>query len=154
MLIDYEKLEKETVEILENNKNWILSTSFIDKITSRSMSIINIGLDIYFQTNKKYTKYSQMTKNPNVSLCFGNVSIEGVSKEIGNWKDEKNKEIMELYKSRHLSSYNRYGDLDGQVVFKVSPKKVSYWKYPPAANADPYREILYIDKKMAERVEF
>ena len=154
MLIDYEKLEKETVEILENNKNWILSTSFIDKITSRSMSIINIGLDVYFQTNKKYTKYSQMTKNPNVSLCFGNVSIEGVSKEIGNWKDEKNKEIMELYKSRHLSSYNRYGDLDGQVVFKVSSKKVSYWKYPPAASADPYREILYIDKKMAERVEF
>ena len=78
---------------------------------------------------------------------------EGVSKEIGNWKDEKNKEIMELYKSRHLSSYNRYGDLDGQVVFKVSPKKVSYWKYS-SADSEPYREIFYIDRKMAERIEF
>ena len=68
-------------------------------------------------------------------------------------KDEKNKDIMELYKSKHLSSYNRYGDLDGQVVFKITPKKVSYWKYS-SADGEPYREIFYVDRKMAERIEF
>ena len=153
MIIDYQKLEQETLEILEQNKVWILSTSFIDKITSRSMSIINIGMDIYFQTNKKYTKYTQMTKNPNVALCTGNISIEGTAKEIGSWMNEENNDIMELYKSKHLSSYNRYGDLDGQVVFKITPKKISYWKYS-SADGEPYREILYIDRKMAERIEF
>ena len=30
MIIDYQKLEQETVEMLENNKIWVLSTSFID----------------------------------------------------------------------------------------------------------------------------
>jgi general stress protein 26 len=153
MLIDYQELEKETVKILETTKNMVLSTSFIDKITSRSMSIINMGLDVYFQTNKKYTKYSQMIKNPNVSLCFGNMSIEGTAAEIGSWKDENNNDLMELYKSKHLSSYNRYGNLDGQVVFRITPKKISYWKYSSQDN-DPYREILYVDKKMAERIEF
>ena len=83
MIIDYQKLEQETVEMLENNKIWVLSTSFIDKITSRSMSIVHMGMDIYFQTNKKYTKYIQMTKNPNVTLCTGNISIEGTAQEIG-----------------------------------------------------------------------
>lgn len=153
MIIDYQKLEQETVEMLENNKIWVLSTSFIDKITSRSMSIVHMGMDIYFQTNKKYTKYIQMTKNPNVTLCTGNISIEGTAQEIGSWKDEKNKDIMELYKSKHLSSYNRYGDLDGQVVFKITPKKVSYWKYS-SVDGEPYREIFYVDRKMAERIEF
>ena len=153
MIIDYQKLEQETVEMLENNKVWVLSTSFIDKITSRSMSIINVGMDIYFQTNQKYTKYIQMTKNSNVALCTGNISIEGTAKETGSWTDEKNKDLMELYKLKHLSSYNKYGSLDGQVVFKITPKKVSYWKYS-SADGEPYREILYVDKKMAERIEF
>lgn len=151
MLIDYQILEKEVIEILENNKNWVLSTSFIDKITSRTMSIINIGMEIYFQTNKKYTKYTQMIKNSNVSLCYNNISIEAVVQETGSWEDEKNKNIMELYKKSHLSSYNKYGGLDGQVVFKVVPKRISLWKY---SDIDPYREILYIDKKMAERIEY
>ena len=53
MLIDYSALEKETIELLRNNGTGVLSTSFIDKVTSRNMCIINIGLEIYFQTNKK-----------------------------------------------------------------------------------------------------
>ena len=57
MLIDYSALEKETIEILKNNMIGVLSTSFIDKVTSRNMCIVNIGLDLYFQTNKKYNKY-------------------------------------------------------------------------------------------------
>ena len=153
MIIDYQKLEQETLETLEKNKTWILSTSFIDKITSRSMSTINIGMSIYFQTNRKYPKYIQMTKNPNVTLCTGNTSIEGTAVEIGSWTDEENKDLMELYQTKHTSSYSRYGNLDGQVVFKITPKKVSYWKYS-SADGEPYREILYVDRKMAERIEF
>lgn len=151
MLIDYFTLEKETIELLKNCKNAVLSTSFIDKVTSRSMSIANIGLDVFFQTNKKYNKYSQMSKNKNVSLCLSNVSIEGSAMEIGDWNDLDNKEILELYKLKHPSSYAKYGNLEGQVIFKLSPKKISYWKY---LNDKPMREIMYVDRKLAERVEY
>ena len=151
MLIDYSALENETIEILKNNMIGVLSTSFIDKVTSRNMCIVNIGLDIYFQTNKKYNKYIQMTKNKNVSLCFSNISIEGTAEEVGSWEDEDNKEILELYKDKHASSYEKYGNLDGQVAFKIIPKKISYWK---SFGDEPVREIMYVDRKMAERIEY
>ena len=41
-------LEKEVIEILNNNKIWILATSANDRVSARSVSIVNQGL-------KKYT---------------------------------------------------------------------------------------------------
>ncbi|VYU55289.1 pyridoxamine 5'-phosphate oxidase family protein [Clostridium tertium] len=151
MKIDYEKLKNEVIFNLENNRTWVLSTASDGNVSSRSMSIINKGLDIYFQTNKCYIKYNQITKNNNVALCFNNISIEGVAEEIGDWKDEKNKELMELYKSVHLSSFNAYGLLDGQVVYKVTPKKIKVWKY---INGNPIRQNLYVNEKIAEELDF
>ena len=115
------------------------------------MSIINKGLEIYFQTNKCYLKHNQIQENNNVSLCFSNISIEGIAEEIGNWKDEKNKELMELYKSIHIGSFNAYGLLDGQVVYKVIPKKIKMWKY---INGKPIRQNLYMDNEVAEQLDF
>lgn len=151
MKIDYENLKNEVIWNLEKNKTWVLSTTSNGNISSRSMSIINKGLDIYFQTNKCYIKYNQMKENNNVALCFNNISIEGVAEEIGNWEDEKNKELMELYKTTHLSSFNAYGLLEGQVVYKVTPKIIKLWKY---INGIPIRQNLYVHEKIAEELNF
>lgn len=151
MRIDFEKLKNEVIFNLENNRTWVLSTASDGNVSSRSMSIINKGLNIYFQTNKCYIKHNQINKNNNVALCFNNISIEGVEEEIGDWKDEKNKELMELYKSVHLSSFNAYGLLDGQVVYKVTPKKIKIWKY---INGNPIRQNLYVNEEIAEELDF
>lgn len=151
MRIDFEKLKNEVIFNLENNRTWVLSTASDGNVSSRSMSIINKGLNIYFQTNKCYIKHNQINKNNNVALCFNNISIEGVAEEIGDWKDEKNKELMELYKSVHLSSFNAYGLLDGQVVYKVTPKKIKIWKY---INGNPIRQNLYVNEEIAEKLDF
>lgn len=151
MKIDYENLKNEVISSLEKNRIWVLSTTSNGNISSRSMSIINKGLDIYFQTNKCYTKHNQMQENNNVALCYNNISIEGIAEEIGSWKDEKNKELVELYKSVHLSSFNAYGLLEGQVVYKVTPKIIKLWKY---LNGTPIRQNLYVYKKIAEQLDF
>ncbi|MBB6622819.1 pyridoxamine 5'-phosphate oxidase family protein [Clostridium gasigenes] len=151
MRINYCNLENEIISNLEKNRIWILSTSYKDNVTSRSMSIINKGLYIFFQTNKCYIKHSQMQENNKVSLCFNNISIEGTVEEIGDWKEEKNIELMDLYKSDHLGSYNAYGSLDGQVVYKITPKTIKLWKY---VEENPIRQILYVDKKVAEQLDF
>ena len=151
MRIDFEKLKNEVIFNLENNRTWVLSTASDGNVSSRSMSIINKRLNIYFQTNKCYIKHNQINKNNNVALCFNNISIEGVAEEIGDWKDEKNKELMELYKSVHLSSFNAYGLLDGQVVYKVTPKKIKIWKY---INGNPIRQNLYVNEEIAEELDF
>ena len=96
-------------------------------------------------------KHNQIQGNNNVSLCFSNISIEGIAEEVGNWKDEKNKELMELYKSVHLSSFNAYGLLEGQVVYKVIPKEIKMWKY---IDGKPVRQNIHIDSEIAEQLEF
>lgn len=151
MRLNYENLKNEIISNLENNRNWVLSASLNGHVSSRSMSIINQGLDVFFQTNKCYLKHNQMKENNNVSLCFNNISIEGIAEEIGNWKDEKNKDLLELYKSVHLSSFNAYGLLDGQVVYRIIPKKIKIWKY---INGNPIRQNLYIYEEIAEQIDF
>jgi len=151
MRINYEDLENEIILNLEKNRNWVLSTSYMDQVTSRSMSIINKGLNIYFQTGNTYIKHTQMQQNKNVSLCLNNISIEGIAEEIGSWKDENNKELMELYKSVHPGSFESYGALEVQVVYKIKPEKVKLWKYE---GGKPFREILYVDEKIAEQIDF
>ena len=102
---------------------------------------------------RTFTKeHSQRMLNSLRMVSIKGFALDGIISIIEK-VHEKNKDIMELYKSKHLSSYNRYGDLDGQVVFKITPKKVSYWKYS-SADGEPYREIFYVDRKMAERIEF
>ncbi|MDU5111764.1 MAG: hypothetical protein E6248_15095 [Clostridium sp.] len=58
---------------------------------------------------------------------------------------------MELYKSVHLSSFNAYGLLDGQVIYKVTQKKIKMWKY---INGKPIRQNLYVNEEIAEELDF
>ena len=151
MDINYNELEQEIIEVLEKNKIWILSTSENDIVTSRAMSVVNEGLNIYFQTSKGYIKHEQMKKNKNVALCYNNVSIEGIAEELGSWKEEKNSDLLKLYKTHHKGSFDAYGSLEGQVVYKVIPKSIKIWKY---VNGKAIREFLYIDEKKALRLGF
>jgi general stress protein 26 len=151
MNVNYNHLEQEVIKALEENKIWVLSTSENDIVTSRTMSIVNEGVNIYFQTNKCYIKSQQMKKNNNVALCYNNISIEGVAEEFGDWTEEKNYHLLELYKKNHQGSYDAYGNLEGQVVYKVVPKVIKLWKY---IKDEPIREFLYVAEKRAESLEF
>jgi general stress protein 26 len=151
MEINYEDLKNEVISALEDNPVWVLSTSSGGYVTSRPMSIVHIGIDVYFQTNRCYIKHEQMSKNKQVALCCRNYTIEGFAEVIGDWKDDKNAELMELYKSKHRNSFEYYGLLDGQVVYRVTPAKVKMWKY---INGKPVREVLVVNEKRAERLDF
>ena len=151
MEINYKNLENEIVGILKNNKKWVLSTCENDYVTSRTMSIINDGLDIYFQTNKCYVKYDQMENNPKISLCFSNVSIEGAVEFIGDWNTKANSSLRELYEENHKSSFDAYGFLENQVVCKVNVHKVKLWKY---LDGKPFREILDVANNSAIQLDF
>jgi len=151
MEICYQNLENEVVKMLDENLVWVLSTSLNDYVTSRPVSIVHRGLEVYFQTNKCYIKHEQMNSNKRVSLCCQNLSIEGIAEEIGDWNDEGNAQLLELYKSRHIDSFREYGSLKDQVVYKIIPIKVKLWKY---VGGKPLREILFVNEQRAERLEF
>ena len=151
MVIDCETLKREVEEMLEKNGVWVLSTSLHDEVTSRPMSIVHIGLDVYFQTNACYVKYEQMRENPNVALSCQNVSIQGVAQAIGNWDVPENAPVMALYTAKHPGSFKAYGSLEGQLVYKVTPTRIKLWKYE---DGRPFREVMHVGEGRAERLDF
>lgn len=146
MELDYESLKDELLRSLDTNKTWVLASSDGSRVSARSMSIVHDGLEIYFQTNRHFDKYGQMTRNRNIALCCSNVSIEGVAFEVGTWED--NLAMKEVYIRQHKGSYDAYGTLPGQVVIKVVPHYAVFWKY---VDGKPLRDFLHISEGKAER---
>lgn len=151
MEIDFKTLETEVIELLDKNKIWVLATSSNDRVTARSISIVNEGLRIYFQTDKNFIKYKQIVKNPNVALCYGNVQIEGTAKIKGHPLDEVNQRFVELYRKCHEGSFLRYSHLKNQVVIEIEPKLITLWKY---IDSEPFRDYLYVDSLKVVREHY
>jgi general stress protein 26 len=148
MEISYDTLLEHTIEALNRHKIWVLSTSAHDRVTARSMSIVNDGLSIYFQTHTSYIKYQQIEQNKHVALCYNNIQIEGEAIIRGNAFNGQNETFLALYQRDHEGSYQKYTKLEKQVVIEVQPKKVTYWKY---IDKVPYKEILDLVNETAVR---
>lgn len=123
-------------------KLMVLSTSLNDKVTSRMMSIIMVKNKFYFQTDKAFRKYNQLTKNPNVALCADNIQLEGVCRKIG--KPIDNYEFCCLYKKYFKNSYEMYSTLESEVLFEITPVFIERWIYE---NGKPFIEIYNIHEE-------
>lgn len=148
MDIEYAVLEKEIIRFLDDQRTFVLATSAADRVTARSMSCVNNGLTIYFQTDKRFLKCDQIKENPLVAMCAENVQIEGKAVIGSQPLAPSNKEFIDLYKVRHPSAFNTYSHLEHSVVVKVDPIRVTLWKYRAGK---PYREFLLADVQKAVR---
>ena len=146
----YNALMSETLHTLEMNKVWILATSADDLTTARSISLVNIGLRIFFQTHASFTKYQQIEKNKNTALCCKNIQIQAEAIIRGRVSDDCNDKFRELYRRVHASAFQRYSKLEGQVLIEIVPKIITFWKY---IDGIPFKDILDIDNKKALRKE-
>jgi general stress protein 26 len=121
--------EDEVVSALEKEKTLILATCADNRVTTRSMSHVNDGLDVYFQTGEHYLKTQQIRANPNVSLSVGTYEIEGKAEIIGHPMDETNQFILEKLRDKHPNTVERWSALPNQVVIKVKSSMVRHWRY-------------------------
>ena len=148
MELSYEQVKQEVLDILEKNKYWVLATSANDRVTARSMSVVNDGVNIYFQTETLLDKYQQIVANPNIALCYHNVQIEGKAESRGRVASPENKKIREMYCANHNKAYERWQGLADQVFIEVKPVRITMWKY---IDSKPCRDYLYIDERKAFR---
>ncbi len=146
--LSYNDLENEIYNIIGEKAFLVLSTSYKDRVTSRTMSFILIDKKFYFQTDNSFLKFEQIKNNPNVSLCMDNIQIEGVAKILGHPFQEKNKEFLKHYKNSFLSSFNNYSSLDREVVISIDPIFITLWKYE---ENKPLRDFLDVKNKNAYR---
>lgn len=108
-------------------KLMVLSTSKNDYVSSRMMSVVQMGGRLYFQTDNTMRKYRQLSANPNVALCTDNLQIEGVCKEIGH--PLENAGFCESFKRQFESSFNAYTSLENERLFEVMPTYIQRWVY-------------------------
>ena len=118
---------KELYHQLEKTKHMVVSTSWQDKVTSRTLSTIYKDGKLYFQTDRDFITTKQLKENTNIALCSNNIQITGVAKIIGTTLE--NKELAKLYKEKHESSYESYSSLPTTVMMEVTIDTVTMWVY-------------------------
>jgi uncharacterized pyridoxamine 5'-phosphate oxidase family protein len=145
--LSYQELEQETINFISQTKQLVLATCTENRVTARTMSVINRGLVICFQTDLEYTKTGQIRQNPNVALCAGNMQLEGTARFSGHpladpW-------FIENYRRVHERAFKKYSHLESDVIIEVEPRLVTFWKYD--ADHNPYRDYLDVAGHRAYR---
>ena len=130
------------------SKKMVLATCAENKTTARTMSCIFIEEKIYFQTDKNFLKYEQITMNPNVALCIDNIQIEGVASDIGHPLDKINAFFSDPFKTNFSGSYDKYTALPAERLIQVIPKLITIWEYD---NGKPYRVFFDFSKRKAHK---
>ena len=146
MELDFESLKQEAIDAIKKNKTMVLATCADNRVTARTMSCVSNGLKIFFQTGNDTIKFKQMKENANIALCCSNMAIEGVAKFLDH--PLKEKDFIEKYKKDHNGSYNTYSFMKREIVVKIEPKKITFWKY---IDGNPCRDFLDLVTNKATR---
>lgn len=145
--INFERLQKEIIDFLKANKHMVLATCADSHVTARTISIINNGLKIFFQTDRDFVKYQQIKQNYNVALSYGNIQIEGKAQITSH--PLENCFFKENYQRYHEGSFQKYSHLKDEVIIEVEPTLITLWKYD--TENKPFREYLMLEQKKAYR---
>ena len=109
----------------------VLATSLHDHVTSRAISVVVMEGKLYFQTDKTFRKYEQLINNPNVSLSFDQIQIDGSCRELGSPNDHPM--FCEMYRRHFAGSYGSYSMLANERLFEVTPRYIQRWLYEGTA---------------------
>lgn len=108
-------------------RKMVLSTALYNVVTSRMMSVVALDGSLYFQTDKTFRKYHQLSENPHVALCIDNIQIEGICSEIGKPMDHA--AFCTAFKACFPDAFRRYSLLKNERLFVVSPRRIERWLY-------------------------
>jgi general stress protein 26 len=132
---------------VEKKKIAVLSTAAGNRVTSRAMSFIRLGDDLYFQTDERFMKIRQIRKNRHVAVCLDNIQIEAEAELRGHSSLPGNRDFVEKYKREHPGSYKAYTNGKHQVVVRLILKLIIIWRY---VGGSPQRQFIRPEQKSAE----
>ena len=144
--IDFELLSEEFIALLGKEQSIVLATSEGQKVTARTMSHVNDGLDIYFQTGNTSEKFKQIKANPRIAFAIGNMQIEAIAEILKHPQD--NPHFINLYKAKFPQYYNLYTNSEDEVLIKAAPTKAAFYKY---IDGKPCKDTLDLKTKKAYR---
>lgn len=145
--LDYPLAEKEAISFITQNNKMVLATCSEGRVSARTVSTINKGLLIYFQTDLNFLKCRQIKEKPNVALCVGNIQIEGRATIKGHPLDDPY--FTTHYQKQHSSAFEKYSHLKDNVIIEVEPELITFWKY--TEDSKPYRDFIDVKEQKAYR---
>jgi len=146
MVLDYHVLSKEITQSLESTQTITLATCCDNKVTARTMSVVNDGLTIMFQTGGHSEKINQMRQNSNVAFAAGNMQIEATAEIFGH--PNENQLFLDMYKAKYPQYHSMYTDLPDEVLVIANPVKIALYKY---IDGKPCADVLSITESKAYR---
>lgn len=127
MEASFQKKLNDVYDQLGASRKMVLATSLQDHVTARTMSVIICNGRFYFQTDRTFRKYRQLAGNANVALCYDNVQVEGVCREVGAPMDDS--AFCEAFKAAFPGSFHAYTALSNERFFEVVPVVIQRWLY-------------------------
>ncbi len=118
-------------------RTMVLSTAENNVVSSRMMSIVLIDGRFYFQTDRRFRKYHQLSQNPNAALCIDNIQMEGLCEEIGH--PLKHRAFCQHFMECFKGSYDAYSALQEERLFVFRPTFIERWVYQKGS---PYIETF------------
>ncbi len=106
-----------------------LATGSENRVTARPVSVVVVNGKFYFQTNKNYLKYKQISENPKSALCFNNYSIEGQCTFIGKPLDTENAVFAKIFKKHFYMAYSLYSHIEDEALAEFTPTLIYCWGY-------------------------
>ena len=122
-----------------------LATCAENRVTSRSMSVIVHNGKFYCQTDKTFLKYKQISQNPNVALCYKDLSIEGKCRIIGHPLDKSNDFFADMFKKYFNHSFKMYSALPTEKLLEITPTLIYSWEYKLAK---PYMKYFDFENQL------
>jgi uncharacterized pyridoxamine 5'-phosphate oxidase family protein len=124
---EFDKKLKILFDRLGSSTKMVLATSLDDRVSARTMSFLIEKGRFYFQTDKTFRKYDQISRNGNVALCVDNVQVEGICMEIGSPADHA--DFCQKFEKAFPSSFKSYSKLKNERLFEVIPEFIQRWIY-------------------------
>lgn len=146
--LDYELEKKDFVESIKTHQEIVLSTCQGNIVTSRTVCFINNEFTFYILTSANSNKCKQITENANVSLCAGDLQIEGRAKIIGHPMSEGNLLISDMYREKHTEYYDRFARYKFAAYIEIKCIYIKQWR---VTNGKDYFYCLDLCKQKAIR---
>ena len=127
MVINFKTLSDEIIGLLEKAQTVILATCANDRVTARTMNMVNDGLTIFFQASENGDKGKQIRDNPNVAIAFDNVQVEALARFTNN-TDEVGL-CSTKFKAKFPRLYEKYADFPEEPTLVCKPLKFKLYKF-------------------------
>ena len=152
--LDFLSSRDKLIALLDNRDNpvMVLGTSANDKVISRSILIINNGLDLYFFTWKNSRKIKQIEINNNISICKDKIEIEGEAKILGLMTSKENKSVLEIIRKKHPDSVEKWESKPNMIIVLIKPIFACIDGY--IENDDSYLEYIDIENKESYKTKW